>query len=87
MQPRAALAYQAHPYSIPFIKEKVENDCNSSPNDKGECSSKLNLPNHRYKRWCCSLILAESDSLPHAHAQTTKTYYKHRLAMFGYVWL
>ncbi|GJR19045.1 retrovirus-related pol polyprotein from transposon TNT 1-94 [Tanacetum coccineum] len=24
------------------------------------------------------LILAESDSLPHAHAQTTKTYYKHQ---------
>ncbi|GJS46480.1 hypothetical protein Tco_0596601 [Tanacetum coccineum] len=41
-------------------------------------SSKLNLPDHRYKRRCCSLILAESDSLPHAHAQTTKTYYKHQ---------
>ncbi|GJX32677.1 retrovirus-related pol polyprotein from transposon TNT 1-94 [Tanacetum coccineum] len=38
----------------------------------------LNLPDHRYKRRCCSLILAESDSLPHAHAQTTKTYYKHQ---------
>ncbi|GJY27441.1 hypothetical protein Tco_0402167 [Tanacetum coccineum] len=38
----------------------------------------LNLPDHRYKRWCCSLIPAESDSLPHAHAQTTKTYYKHQ---------
>nr|GEY99579.1 hypothetical protein [Tanacetum cinerariifolium] len=24
------------------------------------------------------LIPAESDSLPHAHAQTTKTYYKHQ---------
>ncbi|GKA90868.1 hypothetical protein Tco_0812738 [Tanacetum coccineum] len=34
--------------------------------------------NRRYKRWCCSLIPAESDSLPHAHAQTTKTYYKHQ---------
>ncbi|GJX14963.1 hypothetical protein Tco_0206721 [Tanacetum coccineum] len=32
----------------------------------------------RYKRRCCSLILAESDSQPHAHAQTTKTYYKHQ---------
>nr|GEX15356.1 hypothetical protein [Tanacetum cinerariifolium] len=32
----------------------------------------------RYKRWCCSLIPAESDSLPHAYAQTTKTYYKHQ---------
>ncbi|GJV40997.1 retrovirus-related pol polyprotein from transposon TNT 1-94 [Tanacetum coccineum] len=37
----------------------------------------LNLPDHRYRRWCCSLIPAESDSLPHAHAQSTKTYYKH----------
>ncbi|GKD53107.1 hypothetical protein Tco_1286494, partial [Tanacetum coccineum] len=34
--------------------------------------------NWRYKRRCCSLIPAESDSLPHAHAQTTKTYYKHQ---------
>ncbi|GKC49983.1 hypothetical protein Tco_1072728 [Tanacetum coccineum] len=31
-----------------------------------------------YKRTCCRLIPAESDSLPHAHAQTTKTYYKHQ---------
>ncbi|GKC10861.1 hypothetical protein Tco_1007643 [Tanacetum coccineum] len=36
----------------------------------------LNLPDHMYK--CCSLISAESDSLPHAHAQTTKTYFKHQ---------
>ncbi|GJT68152.1 hypothetical protein Tco_1019632 [Tanacetum coccineum] len=41
-------------------------------------SSKLNLPDHRYKQRCCSLIPAESDSLPHAHAQATKTYYKHQ---------
>ncbi|GJV27555.1 retrovirus-related pol polyprotein from transposon TNT 1-94 [Tanacetum coccineum] len=39
-------------------------------------SSKLNLPDHR--RRCINLIPAESDSLPHAHAQTTKTYYKHQ---------
>ncbi|GKC12504.1 hypothetical protein Tco_1009286 [Tanacetum coccineum] len=31
-----------------------------------------------YKRRCCSLVPAESDSLPHAHAQSTKTYYKHQ---------
>ncbi|GKB83156.1 hypothetical protein Tco_0950051, partial [Tanacetum coccineum] len=31
-----------------------------------------------YKRRCCSLIPAESDALPHAHTQTTKTYYKHQ---------
>ncbi|GJX71902.1 retrovirus-related pol polyprotein from transposon TNT 1-94 [Tanacetum coccineum] len=41
-------------------------------------SSKLNLPDHRYKQRCCSLIPAESDSLPHAHAKTTKTYYNHQ---------
>ncbi|GJW78732.1 hypothetical protein Tco_0140414 [Tanacetum coccineum] len=34
--------------------------------------------NLRYKRRCCSLIPAEFDSLPHAHSQTTKTYYKHQ---------
>ncbi|GKB78841.1 hypothetical protein Tco_0945736 [Tanacetum coccineum] len=39
-------------------------------------SSKLNLPDHRW-RWRY-LIPVESDSLPHAHAQTTKTYYKHQ---------
>ncbi|GKC26559.1 hypothetical protein Tco_1033853 [Tanacetum coccineum] len=39
---------------------------------------KLNLPGHRYKRRCCSLTPAESDSLPHAHTQATKTYYKHQ---------
>ncbi|GKC23557.1 hypothetical protein Tco_1025707, partial [Tanacetum coccineum] len=31
-----------------------------------------------YKRRCCRLIPAESNSLPHAHAQTRKTYYKHQ---------
>ncbi|GJT75849.1 retrovirus-related pol polyprotein from transposon TNT 1-94 [Tanacetum coccineum] len=35
-------------------------------------SFKLNLPDHRYKRWCFSLISVESDSLPHAHAQVFK---------------
>ncbi|GJY03520.1 hypothetical protein Tco_0369460 [Tanacetum coccineum] len=42
--------------------------------------SKVNIKQlyGRYKRWCCSLIPVESDSLPHAHAQTTKTCYKHQ---------
>ncbi|GJV39375.1 retrovirus-related pol polyprotein from transposon TNT 1-94 [Tanacetum coccineum] len=35
-------------------------------------------PRAWYKRRCSSLISAESDSLPHAHSQTTKTYYKHQ---------
>ncbi|GJS08263.1 hypothetical protein Tco_0365059 [Tanacetum coccineum] len=35
-------------------------------------SSKLNLPDHRYKRRCCSLVPAKSDSLPRAHAQAFK---------------
>ncbi|GKE35904.1 hypothetical protein Tco_1455226 [Tanacetum coccineum] len=51
------------------LQQDVSNDVLGDP---------LNLPDHRYKRRCCSLILTESDSLPHAHAQTTKTYYKHQ---------
>ncbi|GJT37814.1 hypothetical protein Tco_0937679 [Tanacetum coccineum] len=42
---------------------------------------KLNLPDHRYRRWNNDLIPAASDSLPRAHSQatkTTKTYYKHQ---------
>ncbi|GJR56275.1 hypothetical protein Tco_1406796 [Tanacetum coccineum] len=31
-----------------------------------------------WEEGCCSLIPAESDSLPHPHAQTTKTYHKHQ---------
>nr|GEX85180.1 ribonuclease H-like domain-containing protein [Tanacetum cinerariifolium] len=38
----------------------------------------LNLPDQRIRRRCCSFIPAKSDSLPHAHAQTIKTYYKHQ---------
>ncbi|GKD52490.1 hypothetical protein Tco_1281466, partial [Tanacetum coccineum] len=42
-------------------------------------SSKLNLPDHRYKDGDGDASFQlESDSLPHAHAQTTKTYYKHQ---------
>ncbi|GKB94077.1 kinase RLK-Pelle-LRR-XI-1 family protein [Tanacetum coccineum] len=42
--------------------------------DDGNPSS-VNIKQHcgRYKRRCCSLIPAESDSLPHAHAQAFKT--------------
>ncbi|GJZ24228.1 hypothetical protein Tco_0561687 [Tanacetum coccineum] len=41
--------------------------------DDGNPSS-VNLKQHRgrYKRWCCSLIPAKSDSLPHAHTQDLK---------------
>ncbi|GJX64894.1 hypothetical protein Tco_0299237 [Tanacetum coccineum] len=35
------------------------------------------VEDNMYKRRCCNLILEESDSLPHAHTQATKTYYKH----------
>nr|GEU70904.1 hypothetical protein [Tanacetum cinerariifolium] len=34
----------------------------------------LNLPDHRIRRRCCSLIPLKSDSSSHAHAQTIKTY-------------
>ncbi|GJU01034.1 hypothetical protein Tco_1111372 [Tanacetum coccineum] len=33
---------------------------------------------YKYKRRCCSLTPAESDSLSHAHTQATETYYKHQ---------
>ncbi|GJV55169.1 hypothetical protein Tco_1456174 [Tanacetum coccineum] len=39
---------------------------------------KLNLPDHRSKLRCSNHIPEESDSLPHAHTQATKTYYKHQ---------
>ncbi|GKA77266.1 hypothetical protein Tco_0783727 [Tanacetum coccineum] len=39
---------------------------------------KRSSQNRRYKRWCCGPTPAESNSLPHAHAQTTKTYYWHQ---------
>ncbi|GKB63339.1 hypothetical protein Tco_0919525 [Tanacetum coccineum] len=38
-------------------------------------SNKLRGRSVLTKPECCSLIPAESDSLPHAHAQATKTYY------------
>ncbi|GJZ13096.1 hypothetical protein Tco_0548326 [Tanacetum coccineum] len=40
----------------------------------------LNLPDHRIHKDGDgdALFQLKSDSLPHAHAQTTKTYYKHR---------
>ncbi|GJY90195.1 hypothetical protein Tco_0505391 [Tanacetum coccineum] len=47
-------------------------------NPSKEILLKLSLPDHRYKRRCCSLIPAELNSLPHAHTQATKTYYKHQ---------
>ncbi|GJZ69891.1 hypothetical protein Tco_0633441, partial [Tanacetum coccineum] len=40
----------------------------------------LNLPDHRIHKDGDgdALFQLKSDSLPHAHAQTTNTYYKHR---------
>ncbi|GJS03093.1 hypothetical protein Tco_0319601 [Tanacetum coccineum] len=69
------------------IDREFDLDLSQDPIEKAEqeiwkpCQGdSLNLPDHRYKRWCCSPIPAESDSLPHAHAQTTKTYYKHQVS-------
>ncbi|GJZ83891.1 hypothetical protein Tco_0649064, partial [Tanacetum coccineum] len=62
--------------SQPQIALRGSNTLSWKPCQGG--SSKLNLPDHRYKQQYCSLIPGESDSLPHAHAQTTKTYYKHQ---------
>ncbi|GJU57184.1 hypothetical protein Tco_1234950, partial [Tanacetum coccineum] len=45
-------------------------------------SFKLNLPDHRIHIKMEMEIphSSRSDSLPHAHAQTTKTYYKHQVS-------
>ncbi|GJX53094.1 retrovirus-related pol polyprotein from transposon TNT 1-94 [Tanacetum coccineum] len=42
--------------------------------------SSVNIKQHcgRFRRWSYGLIPTESYSLPHAHAQATKTYYKHQ---------
>ncbi|GJY38276.1 retrotransposon protein, putative, unclassified [Tanacetum coccineum] len=67
-----------------FIKEQVEQvtmeilpESTSNSSAVGD-SSRLNLPDHRSRLWCINHIPAESDSLPRAHAQATKTYYKHQ---------
>ncbi|GJS40793.1 hypothetical protein Tco_0565836 [Tanacetum coccineum] len=44
---------------------------------KQDCTA-MSSAEAEYKRQCCCLIPAESDSLPHAHTKTTKTYYKHQ---------
>ncbi|GJT45148.1 hypothetical protein Tco_0953863 [Tanacetum coccineum] len=45
---------------------------------KGSSNVNILSTSSLYKRRCCSLISTESDSLPHAHTQATKTYYKHQ---------
>ncbi|GJY63212.1 retrotransposon protein, putative, unclassified [Tanacetum coccineum] len=65
-----------------FIKEQVSVSCQTYWYEMFD-SSRTGLPDipsniNMYKRRCCSLIPVESDSLPHAHAKTTKTYYKHQ---------
>ncbi|GKB64509.1 hypothetical protein Tco_0920695 [Tanacetum coccineum] len=65
---------EIHTTSIDFLTPSL-----SLIFEKGGRDS-LNLPDHRIHKdgdGDASLQL-ESDSLPHAHAQTTKTYYKHQ---------
>nr|GFA00136.1 reverse transcriptase domain-containing protein [Tanacetum cinerariifolium] len=60
--------------SVGFYSSKSSHSKGSNTLSWKHCQGdSLNLPDHRYKRRCCSLILAESNSLPHAHAQTIKT--------------
>ncbi|GJZ57374.1 hypothetical protein Tco_0612868 [Tanacetum coccineum] len=53
-----------------LVRRIVTNGNPSSVNIKQHCG--------RFRRRCYNLIPAESDSLPNAHDQTTKTYYKHQ---------
>nr|GEX28813.1 putative reverse transcriptase domain-containing protein [Tanacetum cinerariifolium] len=73
-----------------FIKEHVKNDIIELYLVKTEYQlvdmfTKA-LPEDRIRRRCCSLIPAKSDSLPHAHAQTTKTYCRFDVVI-GMDWL
>ncbi|GJR90675.1 integrase, catalytic region, zinc finger, CCHC-type containing protein [Tanacetum coccineum] len=117
MQPRAALTYQAYPYSgrmptkieltLEQSQQGVSNDVLSDTlyihqdgigksfqcHHQKHCGRRpyalswkpcqgdsLNLPDHRIHKdgdGDASFQL-KSDSLPHAHAQTTKTFYKHQ---------
>ncbi|GKE42416.1 hypothetical protein Tco_1469700 [Tanacetum coccineum] len=58
-------------------QQGISNDVLSALRHSGD-SSKLNLPDHRSRRWCRNHIPAESDSFPHVHAQATNTYYHHQ---------
>ncbi|GJU31624.1 hypothetical protein Tco_1175213 [Tanacetum coccineum] len=55
------------------VDSEPTNGSNKDITNQYECEKLL-----MYKQRCCSLIPAESYSLPHTHAQTTKTYYKHQ---------
>ncbi|GJR15281.1 retrovirus-related pol polyprotein from transposon TNT 1-94 [Tanacetum coccineum] len=68
-----------------LISKGFTKDCNSDLKERKVYLQRYSIYtvkrsswNQRYKRRCCSLTPAESDSLPHAHTQTTKTYYKHQ---------
>ncbi|GJY63828.1 retrovirus-related pol polyprotein from transposon TNT 1-94 [Tanacetum coccineum] len=84
MQPRAALPYQAHPHSISFHQGIGENGIIElyfvrTEYHLADMFTKA-LPEDRIHKdgdGDASFQL-KSDSLPHAHAQTTKTYYKHQ---------
>nr|GEU42144.1 hypothetical protein [Tanacetum cinerariifolium] len=63
--------YLIHSYRVALRRSSIKNRYNIY-------IVKHSSRNRRYKRRCRSLIPSESDLLPHAHAQTTKTYYKHQ---------
>nr|GEU42977.1 retrovirus-related Pol polyprotein from transposon TNT 1-94 [Tanacetum cinerariifolium] len=60
-----------------FNYNKIPLYCDSQSAIEISCNP-MQHSNTRYKRQCCSLILVDSDLIPHDHAQTTKTYYKHQ---------
>ncbi|GJW97202.1 hypothetical protein Tco_0179010 [Tanacetum coccineum] len=67
------------PFNLKKERIKVwikENVISRKPSEDGN-PSRANIKQALRWRWR-HLIPAESDSLPHAHAQTTKTYYKHQ---------
>ncbi|GJT90753.1 hypothetical protein Tco_1079598 [Tanacetum coccineum] len=67
--------------SVKRRERKCEKDVQSYALSWKPCQGdSLNLPDHRIHKDGDgdALFQLKSDSLPHAHAQTTKTYYKHQ---------
>ncbi|GJZ76487.1 hypothetical protein Tco_0641159 [Tanacetum coccineum] len=68
--------------STTTVDSEPTNGSNEDITNQYECEQTLNVSagwSSQNQRWRWRhLIQAESDSLPHAHSQTTKTYYKHQ---------
>ncbi|GJR48028.1 hypothetical protein Tco_1316131 [Tanacetum coccineum] len=67
-----------HDHSNELSRSKLVPKVVSPADKKATSQQEYSIYTVKQSLWNQSLIPAESDSLPHAHAQTTKTYYKHQ---------